>query len=175
MTVTPTPDRPPRRAGRTRRALALAGLAVVALPLLGCGPELGPLAKLTSIDTPKLPETSDPSVVRVNSDYYVYGSNNDRRAPITVTRDLNRVYCLEAKNAITREGMPTKPAWAAQSMQMWAPTVGRFANGRWIMYFSADRTGAPDRNNPQCVGRAFATGPAGPVHPGGRPRCTAAA
>ncbi len=169
MTVTASPDRTRTGARRTRRVLTLGALLVVALPLLGCGPELGPLAKLAAIDTPKLPETSDPSVVRVDSDYYVYGSNNDRRAPITVTRDLSRVYSLEAKNAITREGMPTKPAWAAQSMQMWAPTVGRFANNRWIMYFSADRTGAPDRNNPQCVGRAFGTGPAGPFTPEASP------
>lgn len=162
-----TPDPAPShdagpRARRRRRWILPAALVALSLPLFGCGPELGPVARLGAIDSPRLPETSDPSVVRVDRDFYVYGSNNDRRAPITITRDLSKPYSLSAKNAITREGMPLKPAWAARADQLWAPTVGRFANGRWIMYFSADRIGAPDRNNPQCIGRAFATSPAGP-------------
>lgn len=155
-------------ARRSRRVVPIAAGLVLSLVLLGCGPELGPVSRLASIDAPRLPETSDPSVVRSGGTYYVYGSNNHRRAPVTVTDNLDRSYTLAEKNAITREGMPTKPAWAARQEQLWAPTVAQFAGGRWIMFFAADRINPPDPNNPQCIGRAFATSPAGPFTPESR-------
>lgn len=150
-----------------RRGILLMIVAVLTVAT-ACGPELGPISKLNSIPAPQLPETSDPSVVRNGSTYYVYGSNNHVRAPITTITDLDRVMTLPQKNAVTREGMPTKPAWAAKSQQLWAPTVGYF-NSRWIMYFSADRMNPPQPHNPQCIGRAFATSPLGPFVPEAKP------
>lgn len=146
--------------------LALAALAMVVTA--GCGPELGPIARLRAIVAPSLPETSDPSVVRVGGDYYVYGSDNHLRAPVTRTRDIDRRYSLADKNRITRDAMPTKPAWAARSRQLWAPTVGRIG-GRWVMFFAADRRNPPQPHNPQCIGRAFADHPLGPFVPESRP------
>lgn len=138
-------------------AIAVLGLVVAT----GC---LGPVTKLSRIEAVRFPETSDPSVVRVGSTYYVYGSNNHLRAPVFVTTDIDRAYTLSQKNARTHEGMPTKPAWAASSTQLWAPTVGRFGS-RWVMYFSADRRNPPQPHNPQCIGRAWASSPAGPFVP----------
>ncbi len=144
---------------RARRAGALlSALATAALVLSGC---LGPVTKLGFIDTPRFPETSDPSVVRVGDTYYIYGSNNHLRAPVFVTKDINRVYSLQEKNARTHEGMPAKPPWAESATQLWAPTVGQFGN-RWAMFFSADRPNPPQPDNPQCIGRAWADSPAGP-------------
>jgi len=145
------------------------GLLFVSLPLIGCGPELGPIFKLKSIDRPTLPETSDPTVVRTGADYYVYGSNNHLRAPVTKTRDIRRLYTLAQKNAITYEAMPTKPPWAVYSNQLWAPTVGAFGSGRWVMYFAANRQAWGTNPNPQCIGRAFATSPIGPFKPEAAP------
>ena len=147
-----------------RRAPLLAVLAAASLLLTACGPELGPIAKVGSIPAPVLPETSDPSVVRVGREYFLYGSNNHLRAPITRLATLTTSLTLAQKNARTVEGMPTKPAWTAHHMQLWAPTVGHFGD-RWVMYFSADRRNPPQANNPQCIGRAFATHPAGPFVP----------
>ncbi|MFV0318404.1 MAG: family 43 glycosylhydrolase [Microthrixaceae bacterium] len=127
----------------------------------GC---LGPVTKLPAIDAVRFPETSDPSVVRVGDTYYVYGSNNHLRAPVFVTKDISRAYALSAKNSTTHEGMPSKPPWAASATQLWAPTVGEFG-GRWVMFFSADRVNPPQPNNPQCIGRAWASSPAGPFVP----------
>lgn len=156
-----------RRNRMVRRLVAIPLLAA-SVVLIGCGPELGPVSKLARIASPVLPETSDPSVVRVDSTYYIYGSNNDRRAPVTRTTNIDRSYTLAQKNAITSEAMPTKPPWTARSEQLWAPTVGKFG-ARWIMYFSADRINPADRNNPQCIGRAFASSPAGPFTPESSP------
>ena len=152
-----------------RRSLVVAVSLAAWMALSGCGPELGPIAKLRAIAAPLLPETSDPSVVRHGPDYYVFGSNNDRRAPVTKTPDLGRRYSLEEKNAITTEAMPTKPPWAVYDRQLWAPTVGWFAPGRWIMYFAANRVPWGASPNPQCIGRAFASSPLGPFTPEATP------
>lgn len=132
-----------------------------AFMLSGC---LGPVTKLRSIQAVRFPETSDPSVVRVDDTYYVYGSNNHLRAPVFITKDIDRAYSLPDKNRRIREGMPTKPAWTASSNQFWAPTVGKFGK-RWVMFFSADRRNPPQRHNAQCIGRAWASSPAGPFVP----------
>lgn len=51
---------------------------------------------------------------------------------------------------------------------MWAPTVVRVGD-RWVMFFAADRPSPPDPRNPQCLGRAEATSPAGPYRPDAGP------
>ncbi len=150
---------PRRRRRRITRTAALASLAGAFVMLsASC---LGPVTKLKSVDAVRFPETSDPSVVRAGSTYYIYGSNSHLRAPVFVTDNIDRAYSLSDKNRHTHEGMPNKPPWAASSTQLWAPTVGKFGN-RWVMFFSADRRNPPQRNNPQCIGRAWANSPAGP-------------
>ncbi|CAB4893973.1 unannotated protein [freshwater metagenome] len=134
----------------------------------GCAPELGPLFKLAAISQPSLPETSDPSVVRVDAQFFIYGSNNHLRAPVTRTTDIDRQYSLQEKNSLTIEGMPTSAAWVARPQQLWAPTVGQFGS-RWVMFFSADRRYPPQPNNAQCVGRAWGPSPAGPFVPDPEP------
>jgi hypothetical protein len=148
---------------------ALTGLVVLSCTALAaCQVPLGPVTRLGAIEAVRFPETSDPFVVTAGGRYYLYGSNNDKRAPITVLSDIDRAYSLGQKNALSVEGMPTKPAWTAFSNQLWAPTVASFG-GRWIMWFSADRPNAPDPANPQCIGRAFADNPAGPFVPEASP------
>lgn len=159
-------DRTVRRARSSRLVGALAVLA--AATLTACGPELGPIAKLRQIPAPNLPETSDPTVVRQGATYFVYGSNNHLRAPVTRLTDINRRYTLAEKNRLTKEAMPTKPAWTARSEQLWAPTVRRFGS-TWVMYFSADRPSGFVGNNRQCLGRATASSPLGPFRPESRP------
>lgn len=150
-----------RRKRRGRRLLLGAVPLAAAALLAGC---LGPVTKLTAIEAVRFPETSDPSVARVGSEYFLYGSNSHLRAPITRLTDIDRAYSLNEKNAMTVEGMPTKPAWTAKANQLWAPTVGQFGS-RWVMFFSADRLHPPQPNNPQCIGRAWSNSPAGPFVP----------
>lgn len=153
---------------RRIRPLAVAAMAAAAAVLSGCGPDLGPIYRLASIPEPVLPETSDPSVLREGSDYYVYGSDNHLRAPVTRVQDIFAPLSLAAKNAVTSEAMPSKPPWAARSDQLWAPTVQRFGD-QWVMYFSADRVNPPQPHNAQCLGRAVASSPLGPFIPDAGP------
>ncbi|MGB3411328.1 MAG: family 43 glycosylhydrolase [Microthrixaceae bacterium] len=157
-----------RDRGSLRRPMAIVALLFGSLALMGCGPELGPVAKLLKLPAPQLPETSDPSVVAHKGTYYVYGSDNHLRAPVTRVTDLKRTYTLPQKNAVTSEAMAAKPAWTAKDRQLWAPTVGLLGS-RWVMYFSADRKNPPQPNNAQCIGRAWATGPLGPFTPEAKP------
>lgn len=141
---------------------------LVAAVLTGCGPELGPVFKLQSIPGASLPETSDPAVAREGDEYFIYGSNNHLRAPVTRTRDPFRSYTLAEKNAITTNAMPTKAPWAVSSTQHWAPTVAKF-NNTWVMFFSADRAFGFVGANRQCIGRATSSSPLGPFTPGANP------
>jgi hypothetical protein len=152
-----------RTRARTLPLLSLLGVlaaACVAPPAAPTPPPLGPVAKVSAIPGPLLPETSDPSVVRVDEEYFVYGSDNHLRAPITRVTDLETPLTWLEKLFFLREGMPDKPAWAARDDQMWAPTVGQFGD-RWIMYFAADRVTPPQPHNAQCL----ATSPEGPFEP----------
>jgi beta-xylosidase len=151
----------------TRPLLATVALVCAAV-LAACGPELGPVAKLRSIPAPRLPETSDPSVVREGAEYFIYGSNSHVRAPVTRTTDPFRVYSLADKNARTTNAMPTQAPWAVSRTQHWAPTVARFYN-TWVMFFSADRASGFVGGNRQCIGRATSSSPVGPFTPGPRP------
>ena len=157
---------------RRVRAVALLGtLAVLAAacvappepaePPAPVGPPLGPVAKVLTIPGPLFPETSDPSVVRVGGEYFVYGSDNHLRAPIMRVDDIDTPLTWWQKLVYLTEGMPEKPPWAAKENQLWAPTVGQFGD-RWIMFFAADRGSPPQPHNAQCIGRAFAEGPEGP-------------
>ena len=151
-----------------RVAPAILMISCLLVVATGCAPELGALFKLQTISEPSLPETSDPSVVRVDTQFYIYGSNNHLRAPVTKTTNIDRTYSLGEKNALTTNAMPTSAAWVASPQQLWAPTVGRFGS-RWVMFFGADRRYPPQPNNPQCVGRAWATNPEGPFVPEPQP------
>ena len=158
---------------RVRRHMLRVAPAILMISCLlvvatGCAPELGALFKLRTISQPSLPETSDPSVVRVDTQFYIYGSNNDLRAPVTKTNDIDRQYTRSEKDSLTVEAMPTSPAWAARSEQLWAPTVAQFGT-RWVMFYGADRINPPQPYNAQCVGRAFAERPEGPFVPEPQP------
>lgn len=153
---------PVRRTRRWRVLVAAVSAAAVAL-ITACDVPLGPVTKFT-VDAVRLPETSDPFVVADGGAYYVYGSDNHLRAPVTRLTDISRPYTLWEKNSVTVEGMPQRPAWAARERQLWAPTVARIGDV-WVMWFAADRINPPDPANPQCIGRALALSPQGPFTP----------
>lgn len=156
------------RTMRTRRVLPAALLLVGGLLMAACGPPLGPVARVGSIGSPRLPETSDPSILREGRTYYIYGSNNHVRAPVMTTTDVAKTYSLAEKNTMVTNAMPTKAPWAVSNTQHWAPTVAKFYN-TYVMFFSADRAGGYVGNNRQCIGRATSSSPKGPFTPGARP------
>lgn len=162
------PDATAVRSRRTLRRTAPLALLACALVLSACGPELGLIERVRGIGSPRLPETSDPSVMREGSTYYIYGSDNHVRAPVMRTTDVSRAYSLAEKNTLVTNAMPTKAPWAVNPRQHWAPTVAKFYN-TYVMFFSADRAGGYVGNNRQCIGRATSSSPTGPFVPGARP------
>lgn len=151
-----------------RRHLLLTALALGALVLTACGPELGPVSRVASIGSPRLPETSDPSILREGRTYYMYGSDNHVRAPVMVTTDVAKTYTLGEKNLLVSNAMPTKAPWAINPNQHWAPTVAKF-NSTYVMFFSTDRASGYVFNNRQCIGRATSSSPRGPFVAGASP------
>jgi hypothetical protein len=156
-----------------RRRLALIGLIALGAVVVGAcapaapsapapkGPALGPVERTQGVDTPVLPNVSDPSVVTFEGRYYVYASDHHFRAPVTVVDDIDAPIDGAGWFDATHDAMPVPPAWAASDRQHWAPTVAPLGD-RWVMFFGTDRRNPPQPHNAQCIGRAFAEHPAGP-------------
>ncbi|HZP31597.1 MAG TPA: family 43 glycosylhydrolase [Acidimicrobiia bacterium] len=154
--------------GRRRGAAWMIGGVAAALLLAAClpAPPLGPVAA-QPVSAPKYPIIGDPTVLADGGSSYVFGSNSFARLPIAKVDSLDRTYSVGEWFAATKEGMPTRPAWAVDDT-LWAPTVAKFG-GRYVLFFAANRIGAPDPANRQCIGRAFASAPDGPYVPDAAP------
>ncbi len=164
----PAPITAPIARGRTRgrahsrRWLGLGLLVALALLAAACQPP-PPLGTLTfqGAAAPQWPLIGDPAVLFDGGHYYAYSSNtNSNRLPVHVVDSLTRTYSIPEWDQIVQEGMPTKPAWAADGA-LWAPTVAK-VGATYVLYFAANRINPPDPNNRQCIGRATAAAPQGP-------------
>ena len=100
----------------------------------------------------------DPSITLAPDGYYY--------AYATQTKYEGQIINIQAARSLDLvhweylgEVLPHKPAWAADSQRYWAPDVSQRADGRYLMYFSAQP------NDPQAgmgMGVALAEHPAGP-------------
>ncbi|HEX8367981.1 MAG TPA: glycoside hydrolase family 43 protein [Pyrinomonadaceae bacterium] len=105
----------------------------------------------------------DPTVIRASDgNFYAYATQTIvggvwRNIQVARSADLiNWQYIGDA--------LPTKPAWANQTQNFWAPHVTE-ANGTYYMYYSAD----PNTQTGLCLAVATATNPAGPFTDKGTP------
>ena len=107
----------------------------------------------------------DPGVVR--------GSDGTFYAYATQTSGF-RIQLASSPNLVTwtclGEALPSKPAWAQQSGNFWAPDVS-VHEGRFIMYYSTqvDAASRINANDDFCIGMATATSGAGPFVDVGHP------
>lgn len=105
----------------------------------------------------------DPAVIRASNGYfYAYATQsvvNGISQNIQAARSLD----LETWERLP-DALPVKPAWANQTQNFWAPHVV-FADGKYIMYYSAD----PNARTGLCLAVATATNPAGPFVDKGAP------
>lgn len=110
----------------------------------------------------------DPAVLRAgDGSYYAYATQTTGlRVQVARSRDL-------VSWTVLGEALPTKPAWASESQNFWAPDVEE-REGRFVMYFST-QIDAAKRTAPNqgfCIGVATATTAAGPFTDAGTPvRC----
>ncbi len=110
----------------------------------------------------------DPAVVRASDgNYYAYATQTTG-VMVQVARSRDLVTWTRLG-----EAMPTRPTWASESQNFWAPDVLE-RDGRFVMYFSA-QIDASKRTSPDdgfCIGMATAATAAGPFVDVGRPvRC----
>jgi len=107
----------------------------------------------------------DPSIVLApDGYYYAYGTQTKRAGAVLnfqVARSQNLVDWEHLG-----EALPDKPTWAATSQRFWAPDVSRHADGRYLLYYSAQPN---DRAASLCLGVAVAAHPAGPFVDSGQP------
>lgn len=164
----------------TPRRLAAAFLLVLSTGAAACGgggsgdgggtttpPPAAPVPDASQYQNPVLnADFPDPGVVRgADGAYYAYATQTPGlRIQVARSTDL-------ATWGTPAEALPSKPVWASQSGNFWAPDVELRENGTYVMYFSAqidpDKRPAPGVDF--CVGMATATSPAGPFADVGHP------
>ena len=108
----------------------------------------------------------DPGIVKAtDGSYYAYATQTTG-IHIQVSHSTDLVSW-----STPGEALPTRPTWASQSQNFWAPDVELRENGTYVMYFSAE-VDAAKRVNPSddfCVGMATSASPAGPFTDGWAP------
>lgn len=137
--------------------------ALVAIAKASQRPAVGEVVPPTTLGSPNVANLADPSVFVEGGVTYVYGTTNYRKVPVVKLSSPDGT----AGDFAATDAMPTKPAWA-MTTEIWAPTVNK-VGGRYVMFFAAHRSGAPNPNADQCVGRAVATSPLGPFTPDAGP------
>ncbi len=108
----------------------------------------------------------DPGIVKgADGAYYAYATQTTG-IHIQVARSTDLVSWTSPA-----EALPTKPAWASQSQNFWAPDVELRENGTYVMYFSAEIDAGKRLNagDDFCIGMATSTSPAGPFADVGHP------
>ena len=105
----------------------------------------------------------DPAVIRAaDGFFYAYATQtsiNGIWINIQVARSIDLVNWQPLGDAL-----PTKPAWASQTQNFWAPHVHE-TDGTYFMYYSAD----PNSRTGLCLAVATATNPVGPFTDKGSP------
>jgi hypothetical protein len=145
--------------GRWRAVMTKGQAAQILLQLLGPAP--GQVVRPLGLGYPKVTNTADPTVFTEGGVHYIYATTNYRHVPVRAVQNIDTPE--RGMEIAATEAMPGVPAWAAHP-EIWAPTVGKIG-GRYVMFFTAHRQGAPDPSNDQCIGRAWADSPLGPFAP----------
>ncbi|MGH3712025.1 MAG: glycoside hydrolase family 43 protein [Micromonosporaceae bacterium] len=103
----------------------------------------------------------DPSVIKSGDTYYAYatGGNEDGAFPYASAPTMGGPWKIRGWS------MPDQPAWVGRNSDgnftYWAPSVFRNDQGRFVMYFTANKKGTSDR----CIGAAVADTATGPFKP----------
>lgn len=162
---------------RARRSLlSAAGVAAATALLMACGPTVGKPALRQAPVAPRVFDNSDPFVLNVDGDLYLFGSTNNKRVPVrritSFSQSLSEsrtFWASVAGSSTTNNAMWVKPAWVDPSeSDIWAPTVAKMGT-QYVMFFAGHRSGAVDEGNDLCIGRATSSGPAGPYAPEASP------
>ena len=107
----------------------------------------------------------DPSLLLAPDGYYYAYATNTKRAGRIINIQVARSLDLVSWEYLG-ECLPDKPTWADQTQRYWAPDASRHADGRYLLYYSAQPN---DPAAGMVVGVAVADAPAGPFRDSGQP------
>jgi len=145
--------------------IAITLCSIVMLTFGGSAPARQPL-RATYTNPVLDADFPDPTVIRAGDGlYYAYGTQTQRDGRwinIQLARSSDLIHWNYLGDAL-----PTKPGWASQMQDFWAPHVQR-AGKRYIMYMSVKPNGSDDAHG-LCLGVATAASPAGPFTDIGHP------
>ena len=139
------------RAGRARAALIGGLVLLVGVALLPAVARAAISSSEPTYDNPVFEgDFPDPSVIRVGSTYYAYGTNRVGNVPVLKSTDL-------AHWTRVGDALPTLPGWAVKG-DTWAPSVLQLSDDSFVLYYTVhdSRTGL------QCLSRATSDQPEGP-------------
>lgn len=151
--------------------------ALLTLALVACGGDGGGGNTTIPIVTPVEPKANefvnpvldndfpDPAVMRASDGFFYAYATQTTGTRVQVSRSKDLVSWSSVS-----EAMPTKPSWASESQNFWAPDVIE-RDGKYVMYFSA-QVDASKRARPDdgfCIGMATATAAGGPFVDSGAP------
>ena len=155
---------------KIRSPAALAATMVLALTMLGgCATSGNVAAPNTVVNNPVLDENfPDPAVIQApDGTYYAYATQGEAGGAmqnIQIARSRNLVQWERVGDAL-----PTKPVWASQTQDFWAPHVA-LHDGRYYLYYSAKPDAAlTDPKRGLCLAVATASRPEGPFTDIGEP------
>lgn len=167
-----------------RRKRATLGVAAVTATLLlvttACAPTVGRAAVRQVPNAPRVWDNSDPAVLVDGDRTYLFGSSNNKKLPVRRVTSFGQslaqsksAWDAASRDRTENEAMLTRPPWVSSTRhngrwQIWAPSPVKIGNTYWV-YFGANRSGATDLHNDQCIGRARATTPTGPYTPMNNP------
>lgn len=157
---------------RARMLGAVAAVAALATAT-ACQPTVvvGNVQIRNAANAPRVWDNSDPAVLVVGGKTYLYGSSNNKKVPVREVTSFNGTVDQSRTqwNSGARDAMHVRPEWVnpskhGGSWQIWAPSVMKIGT-RYVMYFSANRGGASNQRDDQCIGMATAGSPTGPFVP----------
>ncbi|MCL3838025.1 hypothetical protein [Aeromicrobium duanguangcaii] len=149
---------------RPYRRLVLAAVSAVAV--LGAGALTAPAAQAAGPDAPILTKWANPGVAKLPSGGYVMTHTTSWNKPgaFATAPQPNGPWKRTSTTLLTGT-----PAWAKSAKQkrtVWAPSIIRGTNGRWVVFYSAL---VPGRGSQRCIGTGTSTRPTGPFVPDARP------
>jgi len=141
--------------------------------VLGCAargaPPAGPPASADSYANPVLDaDFPDPTVIHAPDGlYYAYATQGEREG-----RSLN-IQVARSSDLVTWErlgdALPTKPAWASETQDFWAPHVSEHEGTYYLYYSGKPNEAVRDTTRGLCLAVATASRPQGPFVDSGQP------
>lgn len=149
---------------------ALAASTLLALASLGgCAPSGDVATSPAPIANPVLDENfPDPAVLKAPDGYYYAYATQGEAGGVMQNIQIARSPDLLQWDRVG-DALPTKPVWASQTQDFWAPHVA-LRDGRYYLYYSAKPDAAlTDSKRGLCLAVATATRPEGPFVDIGQP------